>query len=148
MTKILIGWCQDTLVFFSPHHAVWDECNKRRHESRRDHKEEEKRNGAGLWHVTIPPQISWHHILPERCFALHAELIAVWFSTDMHLHTNAGVTNLSVCPLSRGRKQCDECTRLILRRLSEPATDTPSITSSSYSNIGGSCRAMRRPWKS
>lgn len=43
----------------------------------------------------------------SKVFALHAELIAVWFSTDTHLHTNAVVTNLSICPFSRGRKQCE-----------------------------------------
>lgn len=43
----------------------------------------------------------------SKVFALHAELIAVWFSTDMRPHTNAVVTNLSICPLSHGRKQCE-----------------------------------------
>lgn len=108
MTKILsIRWCQDT--FFS-HHAVWDECNKQVHhqprglKSSRDQKGEAKPGGTVTCDNTTSDLMTTH---PSKVFALHTALIAVWFSTDMYLHTNAGVTNLSICPFSHGRKQCE-----------------------------------------
>lgn len=47
-----------------------------------------------------------------KVFALHAELIAVWFSTDMHLHANAVVTNLSICPFSHGKENSASTTAM------------------------------------
>lgn len=117
MTKILSRrWCQETFDF--PHHAAWDECNKQgspptnqtgtRLETRDRKKVKKKREAEWGGAVTCGNTASdLTTTQRSKVFALHAELIAVWFSTDMRPHTNAVVTNLSICPLSHGRKQCE-----------------------------------------
>lgn len=79
--------------------------NQRGLESRQDQKREAKQGGAVTCDNTTSDLMTTHL---SKVFALHAELIVVWFSTDMHLHTYAVVTNLSICPFSHGRKQCTE----------------------------------------
>lgn len=104
MTKILsIRWCQDTFFF----HIMQYEMNvtnrfttnQRGLASRRDQKREVKQGGAVTCGNTNLDLMTTH------LSKVFAQLIAVWFSTDMHLHTNAVVTNLSICPFSHGRKQ-------------------------------------------
>ena len=73
--------------------------NQRGLASRRDQKREVKQGGA----VTCGNTNS--DLMTTHLSKVFAQLIAVWFSTDMHLHTNAVVTNLSICPFSHGRKQ-------------------------------------------
>lgn len=78
-------------------------------ESRRGQKREAEEGRAVTCGNTASDLMTTH---PSKVFALLAELIAVWFSTDTHLHTNVSVTNLSICPLSHGRKQSEHCGNL------------------------------------
>lgn len=111
--------------------------NQRRLDSRWDQKGKTKQYGAVTCGKTTSDLMITH---PSKVFALHAELIALWFSTDMHLHTNAIVTNLSICPFSHGRKQCEFYKNLegyCYGSCQELQHKTPSITSNSV-NTGGS----------
>lgn len=112
MTEILSprSW-QDTLF---PYHAAWDECNKQVHhqpkkthietnrEKKKTKKKQKAKRGRAVTCGNITSDLTTTHL--SKVFALHAELIAVWFSTDMHLHANAVVTNLSICPFSHGKE--------------------------------------------
>lgn len=117
--------------------------NQRRLQSRQDQK---KKSGAGrgsdLWYYHLRSRDNTS--LQGVCFA-HWAHRAVWFSTDKHLHTNATVTNLSICPFSHGRKQreyyrnvegyCYGSCQVLQHQ-------TPSMTPN-YSNTGASLAASQ-----
>lgn len=92
--------------------------NQRGLGSRRDQKREVKQGGAETCD-NITSDLMTTYL--SKVLALHAELSAVWFSNDMHLHTNAGVTNLSICPFPWEKTVwvLQKCTRLPPWKLSE-----------------------------
>lgn len=137
------------LFFFFSYHAVWDECNKKVHHQPKEtpiKTRPKKKSGTGrgsdLWYYHLRSRDNTS--LQGVCFA-HWAHRAVWFSTDKHLHTNATVTNLSICPFSHGRKQreyyrnvegyCYGSCQVLQHQ-------TPSMTSN-YSNTGASLAASQ-----
>lgn len=117
--------------------------NQRRLQSRRDQKRKAGQGGAVTCGTTTSDLVTTRL---SEVFALHAELIgAVWFSADKHLHTNAAVTNLSICPFSHGRKQREDygnAEGYCYGSCQEFQHQTPSMTSN-YSNTGASLAASQ-----